>query len=1320
MHKRDKKLYKYDKFEFLSKMMRCLLILLTVFMTPFVVQASYLPDPYYRVYQTQDGLSQASVYSITQDQQGYLWLATEDGLNRFDGQHFRVYRYDSQQTDSIASNNIMLVYTDPTGRLWVGTDNGLSLYDAQQDSFQHWQSAQGLQHETIYALALIDEELWIGTEQGLHILNMQTQQIRLVPVKQDGSGISHPWVSKIVATEDDIWIATFGGGLNRYERQSQRFHYYLSADEEPSSLSANQLLGLTVDQQGQIWTAGYQAALNVYQQACDCWQRVTVYPDYPFALINGFVPTENGLWMAGSNGLAYFDHVSQRWQRYALRDQQGEATIKRDIRSIYRSRDGSIWLGTHKNGLLHLAPSAFQFSRYTASGSQPLAEVDITALALDQQQRLLAASFKGLHRYTFNHDGALGPAEKVFSAMATEIKPQTDGSTWLATNKGVYHLDEQWQEIAYYGPELIPPALRADVRFSYAFTLSLGPDGAVYAGTWQGGLSIIKNGQIKHIYQGLPDLSVQTMQWQNNDTLWLGTGDGLVRFQPSTGTSEHHALRAQADQSPIVVNHLITFQAKLWAATSNGLYYLQDNRWQHQALAMTSPMIVGLQGQGEYLWLSTENGLYRYHLNTGQVTQFTEQDGLADNVYNLKSAVTHQGLMLYGGLNGITKVNVAQLPQVKAQVAWQASTVQTPRGIELYEASQAMVIPADLEQLTVRFFSDDFTRPEAQQYRYRLNQGTWLDNQQRRTIALTGLAPGDYQLQLGFRPHQGDWQQGPALNLAILAPWYASKPAYVAYLLLILLMATAIYKWRVKQLKQRQLVLENTVAERTAEVKALLTEKESLFANISHELRTPLTLINAPLAQLEQDKSLAQPQHKLVTVAQNNGRRLLHLVERVLALTGIEHRQKHIQEIVLPSLLTRYVIAFEPLFAERNIRFSTTFNAPVSTQADEDDFASVIENLLSNALKYTTVDGWVEMHTELNAEGLQLSVKNAHIGLSEAQISKVFNRFERLGQSEGVRGFGLGLAYVYELCQYYGWQIDCHSAPGYVAFNLQIPNVTPVTEQMANDAERQRYTLGLSLSPVHEGAERLQVLVVEDNHDLREFLVSILKADYQVLAAENGQQGVRLAKEQVPNIVITDLMMPEFDGYQLVEALAQDEVTSHIPSIILTARADEDSVIRGLETGSVDYITKPFDARQLLLKVQNTLARQQALIASRQAQQQAGGTQQFSSERDQQFFVRLQAAIEQGYAQADFATQQLAEALFMSERQLQRKIKALYDQTPAEYLRAYRIEVAKTLLLSGKSIGLAADLCGFNSASYFSRTFKQVVGVAPKVFVEQQ
>jgi len=1313
-------------------------ILLAAFLLFFSVQcaAQFLPNPNYVSYNIEDGLSNSMVHTISQDGDGYMWFGTEDGLNRFDGQTFHVYRNDPKNVHSLAGNRVNQVYLADDNTLWIATRNGLSQYHKNGDNFTSITVASGLSHNNVQSVLKVEDTLWLGTDNGLNIVDLNTQRVTVFPVSEDGQGTSHKWIRALAKQGNYIWVATWGGGLNRYDLTLKRFEYFRHNSQDKRSLSTDTVYSVLVSKHNDVWVGTVQGGLNRFEPTCECFERHTPNKDYQKTTVASLAESNSALWVANDNGLSKRDYKTRAFSSYSMLKPHELGNITRDVRSVFISRDDTIWLGSFQGGIIAIPANGFSIQTYAYSeqAQNSLMSDDINSLLVDQGY-LWTGSVGGLYRYPITQSGALGAAERVIDTFTLKIEPANNGSYWLATNRGLYHLNADLTTLSYNDhTKLILDNAGEGAVLDVVETRS----GRVFVANWRGGLTQVVDehlGVFKRVgfrgdKRGInANTHIYSMVEGRDDQLWIGTTDGVNRYDIELDKIHHYSLQFNHNQPPVTVYYVFVDGDKLYLGTSNGLYEYEESSdtFTHFSLPLKSHYIQAIVKDADTaLWLSTFNGLYRWNKITNHVDAFFKRDGLQSSEFNTKGVVKgDDGTLYFAGIDGVSRIIPSRLKaeSSNATLRWlvpenyplskttkntsQHTQASTKNDIELQFTQSADTISLD-------YFVDDFYRLQRRQFRYRLNKEAWVEVGNAMSIQLSGLATGTYDISLQYSNDGKQWRSAHnKMLIDVEPPPYQSNIALMMYGLLLLLVGFAYYRFRTHALLKQKVQLQQRIDEKTAELAATLAQKNQLFANISHELRTPITLINAPIEQLAQDANLSEQQKKLIHLIQNNGKRLFGLVERILHLSKIEQKEKHIEPINIDDLLIRYVIAFEPLMQQKEITLQRKLDSHAIVNADKEDLISILENLLSNALKYTSTGGWVKLHSRIVGDGYQLSIENKHAGLSPEQIGKIFNRFERLGQSDSEQGFGLGLSLVLDICRQNSWDIHCESRDASVLFTLTIDDFAIETNNVT-PAHRQILALGVSkTSSSHQ--QRQSLLIVEDNDELRGFLTDILSSEYKVSSAENGAIGLEYAIENIPDLIISDVMMPKMDGFSLVKALSEHDNTSHIPTILLTAKVDEESELKGLELGAIDYIAKPFEARQLLLKVSNTLARQKLRFKAKQTQDEP--VENIISERDQKFITRLNDTVERRYTDSEFNVEQLVDAVAMSERQLQRKLKALFNQTPAEYIRNFRLVKAKALLLEGKSISLTSDLVGFNSSSYFSRSFKSAFGQSPKDFI---
>ncbi|PHS15683.1 MAG: hypothetical protein COA86_13475 [Kangiella sp.] len=513
---------------------------------------------------------------------------------------------------------------------------------------------------------------------------------------------------------------------------------------------------------------------------------------------------------------------------------------------------------------------------------------------------------------------------------------------------------------------------------------------------------------------------------------------------------------------------------------------------------------------------------------------------------------------------------------------------------------------------------------------------------------------------------------------------------------------------------QRRLSIVNEQLNETIE------SKHEMFSNISHELKTPLTLILLPLQKLLESESLGKRDRSRVELIERNSQRLLGLVERVMELTLVQSNQEPLELINIDEQIHRQILAFSTSFYEKAISFKFQLETPVTVQSTTAEIHSLLENLLSNALKYTDRDGWVTLRTCIKEEQFIIEIHNSHKGLTEIECKKVFQRFERLNQAESEQGHGLGLSLLRSICKKYQWNIECLSILNHsVLFRITISIFDKVQSNSLSSKERVKNVDKYSTDFKERRDMRPHLLIVEDNQDLREFLKEIFEENYSVSLAENGLIGLELATMQCPNMIISDIMMPKMDGFQLCDKLLENPITSHIPVILLTAKSDQKSRLKGLTHGAIEFMSKPFDGEELKLRVQNIIRlkqKQQSLNLDAQSKNKPMGNH--ISLTDKRFIDRFETVLLESYQDKNISILEIASKSAISERQLQRKVQALFGLNPSEYLKRYRLNHAKKLLQKGEAVTMAAELTGFSSQSYFSKAFKKQFSISPSQVVK--
>lgn len=616
----------------------------------------------------------------------------------------------------------------------------------------------------------------------------------------------------------------------------------------------------------------------------------------------------------------------------------------------------------------------------------------------------------------------------------------------------------------------------------------------------------------------------------------------------------------------------------------------------------------------------------------------------------------------------------------------------------------------------------------------------------------TRIGEGDYRFELRAKNVYGETATAKAFVFTIVPPWYRRWWAWMVYLLSALLLAFGavflLLQYRTRSLNEKAAVLEQRVAQRTkmigeqkASIEQLLEQKNNLFANISHEFRTPLTLILSPVdALLSRYKS--QPAAKDLTLIKRNARRLLRMVDQLLEFAKLEQSGQVKQERVsLQQTLEIIIASFEVPIASKKMTLQLTAFDDVQLILLPDSLNKILLNLLSNALKYTPDGGEIDVRVQRSDEWVEIAVRDSGIGIAEADHQIIFKRFNRATHNHGevVPGVGIGLALVKELVEANQGSIRLSSQLQQGStFTVTLPLNARVQGEPAFKVDSLENSLevdsvaaiGVPTDPdaavadgnsAEKSAQRQKtILIIDDNADMRDLLHRQLSGQYDCVVAENGRSGLDIAREQLPDLIISDIMMPVMDGYQFSRLLKEDELTCHIPLILLTAKGSVENRIKGLRLQVDDYLAKPYHVEELLLRIDNMLAVRELLTRRFGQAFDAAEPQQMKklglSVADQAFYDKVNRQLLDNYQLASFNVLSLCHGLGVSEKQLQRKLKALFDKGFSELLRNYRLNKASELLLEGKRVSQVYDAVGFSSHSYFSSCFKAKFGQSPKAY----
>lgn len=1289
-----------------------------------------------------------TVDALLEDRDGVIWIGTFlRGLWRLDPE-----RGDFAPVTLLADHNgdstlhVRDISEDADRRLWIGTQRGLASRD--RDGTVRWHEtvkpADGSAAPPDIICTMSDRQgrVWCGTEgQGVLVYRPATggvTQFRHDAVR--ANSLANDVVRDIIEdAQGRIWLAT-DHGLCLWQEGDAGFVSYLPAPGS-RTYEENLCVRIAPDQQGLLWI-GSAAGLYVFDPVLAQFRLFAHRRDNPHSLVNGPILSllidRSGLLWAGSwhTGLNKANPAGGWFhtQEFSAPDLRLDVMA---VDAIRESRDGTLWVGASEyprgrghGRLFRRASGDGTFAAVPVAPDASAPPQGILSLLDDPDGSLWVGSQAGLWYLAagrlapFAGGGADAIARTLSRASVKAMGRDREGRLWLGTGAGVFRWDAAKNELRRFVHE---PARANSLSANDAVSLLVDASGRVWIGTDLNGLNLFLSDDEGFRRFENPDRGLETVSDIRETAageMWLATFSGLVRFDRSSGGTE------VLDRSSGLPNDEV---ASL------------------------------LETDDGYLWISTGYGLARVDPRTKKVFKYDVRDGLPDNEVRFAACRGRDGQLYFGGARGLISFRPELFnrsntvpPVVLTGLAVSDEPLSPKAGGYLEtmpDRARKLELPYGANDVAFRFAALDFGRPDRNQYRFRLEgvDDEWRVPRGEPVASYTNLRPGQYLFRVQGSNRDGVWNEdGASLALRILPPWWGTTWALLLYGLAALLLAFGVYR----QLTARhrlQIKLEVQRAE-SAKLQELDEMKSRFLTNITHEFRTPLTLIKAPLQRLRLEAQ--DPQDERYEIMMRNAGRLEQLIDQLLDLARLEAGRLPLrwQYGDCVAFLRLFATSLRSLPAQRHITYEVT----ASTDSahgwhDQDLLEKVVGNLVVNAVKHTPDGGAVRFDATVGAarpvpsprgagsEGapimartLTITVSNSGSYIPEPEMARIFDRFHQATSSEG---FGVGLALVRELTDLLGGSVAVASdqAQG-TTFTVTLPLYadsptgaqTPPAAAPGNEAAAPRGPAGAVEDEVDEGAEGDSdepcVLIVEDQADLLEFMAGDLKDRYRVLTAMDGRAGLKLAIDEIPDLVLSDVMMPEMSGFELCDALKQDERTSHIPVILLTARADAESRHEGLRLGADDYLGKPFDLEDLRLRIHNLIEQRRRMAESYQRRLAMLAPDQMPvTSADERFVLQLRQAIDGRLDDEEFRITELCREVGMSRSQLHRKLRAVTGKSASEFVRSHRLQRAAQLFDGGYgNVTEVAYAVGFHNLSYFSRSFRDLYGVQPSEYLKDR
>lgn len=1343
--------------------MRFAVLSCCILFLPFLLPASNPQDSlYFWNIGMKEGLPGSTIYAIEQDSLGFIWIATNDGLCRYDGADFRVFRHESGNPNSLSGNDIHNLFFDRQGNLWVMAANGLNLFDLKQ------------------------------------------QRISRIPSgPREGMLLDNSPIDMVQTAEGTVYIASYYSGISFRSGHEGPFDYLTNTSPGGRALSSNNIntLELLGDS---LLLIGYRGSgVDVYdipsgqvKPLNEIAGRLSASGNIYTFCVNG----SKGVWMGTDGGLSYLSFKQNRLLDFPYIQGEESFVADKDIISLHLGQEGQLWIGTKKNGLVVVNQEEVirhgkdaSFTHYVPDqrpGSLSYRTVlDIFRdhsqqiwvgtdggginFAETKQQRFGHLKHEPGQRNSLSFDKIWGiaedqhgniwlgtdgdgvnvwnPAEGVIKRFRHEpdnpfslsdnavLSAFTDhtGQVWLGTYEGgLNRFDETTNQFyRYQAPAQLPVN---DVRCIYE-----DPSRQLWIGTNRGGLlKYHRAGDYFDSIEGLESYDVRAIH-AFGGKLWLGTfGDGLISYNPA---SKEIVRYNQNLESPLQPNTIFSIcsggDQNLWLGTgSAGLCRFNMATESFQSFSEKDGLASNkvhaiLADESEYLWLSTNRGISRFSPGEQLFYNYDWQRGLQVGEFHDGSALkASNGLFFFGGIEGVNYFNPAKLYSTtqKANIQLTGLSVLNqqiiPGDQNIIERSIEYRPEVQLNHkhtaFSIEYRSVSYPFSWDTHYEYLLEgyDDKWNMAGSQTTATYRHVPPGEYTFRVkGFHFDNHHLNDEATVLINISPPFWKTKPAILFYILVTLTGLFTILHFRLKQYRIRnQLLFEQKLRD---EEKKLHDERLEFFTNISHELRTPLTILGVALEEMEPLRKTSPRINRSFDVALKNSNRLMELIHKLLEFRQTETGLSDlvVSKLHLNSYLSDFLQGFREMARhnEINLKLSLPLDG-LTLWADQDKFSMILNNLLSNAFKNTPSGGQITLSVDEDEEFILIRVLDTGKGIPKKKLRKIFKRYYRLDNQS--TSTGIGLALTRSLVRLHQGDIEVDSTPGkgscftvkFLKGNAHFANNQTIIAEQVPETEERPTSKANHQAEAEDGQQIL--LLIDDNTDILSLLEEKFRDSFKILKAQNGEEGIQLAKKHGPDLILLDVMMPGISGTEVCQHLKNEQQTSHIPIIMLTAKGTEKDEITGLQMGADDYLAKPFKFAILNARVNSLLENRRKIMgyfAGPATETTPPPEVDPAMQKELAFLNELEDFIATHCLSDDLSVFDLARRLGYSRTSLYRKIKSLTGMSINAFVRSVRIKKSAEFIAQGMNVSEAAYSVGFNDLKHFRSCFRKQIGKNP-------
>ena len=1341
------------------KLFTLLLVGLLVAFSPCYGNAT--EEIHMRSWGVQQGLSHQTVNAFYQDEAGFLWIGTQDGLNRFDGLHFEIFRPEKDDPSSIKINNIRQITGNSEGLLFIRGLQSITVYDLRKDQFSI------LRDGDVTGMCYADSALWVTTRKEIYRYeNLSDPPKRYFTFESDQRTTIH--INNVLVLHDGtVAVGTTADGV----------FFIDHARQISRNLQLGAINSISEDNNGNLWIATRDRGLTTLfpdGKTVDYRVNKTAAHTINDNNVRSVIQISDSLLYVGTyGGLQRLNKFTGQFTDYTYNLGDDDVGI-RSIISMYYDRAGTLWIGTFYQGIQYYSAEndTYRFYRSASGKEEGYNPYIISSIAEDRDGRVwFGSEGDGLRYYDKKADHIyplkkLIPAGLSFPVVKSLYYDRDDNTLWVASlHQGVDRIDLSTGSVNHISEDIVDVHGRSYGKAYNPVKMMAYPGRDSLLIASKSGILILDKRRLQlypFTYDAAvpavdrPTSQVWDMAVDHAGKLWVITSLNLMQIDLSGSQLKKYGFSALAgNNAQYNFTHMLFDKTgRLWLGSSGAGIFLFDDK-KNQAVnygaqhGLESGFITGLAESAteNFLYIATNEGFSKFDAETNTFQNFNSRNHFPlTNVNEGGFYITHDGEIFICGLSDIVSIPAGKLKRSKADydvfidhllVDNKEVRPQDPSGLitESMVFHPTLVLPPKYSSVTFAFTTNILNNHSGVELEYKLENfdKTYIPAGDNTRATYTNLPPGQYVFHVRGKPERGF--SGPVRETAFA--FTVEAPIYLRlwFIALAAVCLISVVAYIVRMFWVRKSLKNSLRAEQREKAyrEVVNQSKLNFFTNVSHEFRTPLTLISGQLELLLMHKDLRPGLYNRILDIYKNSKRMNNLVDEVLDINAQEqgYRRLRITREDIVSIVEEIYHSFRnyAVLREIDLRFHSSLKA-AAVYLDKAQIEKVFYNLLSNAFKYTKAGDWIAVEiTASGEEEIVVAVDNLGVGIEPANVEHVFEPFwhEPSGSvSPDMGGSGIGLSLTKGIVEQHKGTITVESEPG---------GVTSFKVSLCRNANKHRQTAEAPYLPFTERDtpekieitelvkpdKRIKVLIVEDEPEMRRVLSELFDPIYEVHTAINGKEGLLTTTRLQPDIVISDIMMPEMSGLEMCKRLKSDLATSHIPVILLTARGREEQTLEGLQLGADDYISKPFSVKILVARTDNMIQNRKLL------QQRFSQGDELAIDRlpinpiDQQLLKEAIAALEQNISNVDFDVAAFARELNLSRTLLFSKLKALTGQTPNDFMLSIRLKKAAERLRTDPDIPVweISMEYGFSSSSYFIRCFKKAYDATPAAYRRQ-